>query len=410
MSPSIQGLRDTQDIIAAFHDRPENFRHGILMREPNGQAPLFALTAAAQSESTDDPNYHWFEEEMPDYRLALNADIDAVETDITVVDGALQFKVNDVIYVEQTAELMIVDANPTVDTTISVVRGFAGSTATLVDHDGAGINPNLFLLGAADPEGSAVPEGRSFNPSEIFNYTQIFRNAFSITKTAENTRYRTGDPVKNDKRRALNRHSQMIERTLFFGRRSLDSSGATPKRTTGGIIQQIDSELTFTPTSSGTVGYAEFLGWMKDVFYWGSSEKMMFCGNNVMLGLNEMARKNSQFEMDNVDRSDFFGMNVHRFMTPFGTLIVKTHPMFNQMTSGTTTAVDYNAIDTWGVIIDMANIKYRYMKNDDTMFEDNLQVKGTRARIGAYSTQCGLQTIHAKTHALVTGVIGGVAD
>lgn len=408
--PSIQGLRDTEDIIAAFHDRPENFRHGILLREPNGVAPLFALTAAAQNESTDDPHYHWFEEEMPDYRIALGEDLDTSETTITVVSGALQFKVGDILYIEESAELISISANPTIDTEIEVERGFAGSTEVEVLFEGNGVNPNMFLLGAADPEGSAAPEGRSFNPSEEFNYTQIFRNTFQITKTAEKTRYRTGDPVKNDKRRALNRHSQMIERTLFFGRKSLDSTGATPKRSTGGIIQQIPSELSFTPSASNTVGWAEFTGWMEDVFLWGSNEKMMFCGNKVMLGLNEMARKNSALQMDVVDKSEFFGMNIHRFITPFGSLIVKTHPMFNQMSSGTTGSADYNAINTWGVIIDMANIKYRYLNGDDTKFEDNLQLPGERSRKAGFSTQCGLQTIHNKTHALVTGIIGGVAD
>lgn len=57
---SITGLRTTENF-SPSEVRPKNWREGILLQYPNGAFPLFALTSQMRKESTDDPEFNWFE-------------------------------------------------------------------------------------------------------------------------------------------------------------------------------------------------------------------------------------------------------------------------------------------------------------------------------------------------------------
>src|SRR5262245_45855254 len=46
-------------------ERPQNWRQGILLAFPNGDAPLTAMLGKAREQSTDDPQFHWFEKGLP---------------------------------------------------------------------------------------------------------------------------------------------------------------------------------------------------------------------------------------------------------------------------------------------------------------------------------------------------------
>ena len=67
---AIAGLRGTGDW--APDERPKNFREFILYRNPNGTAPIFALMARVQKESTDDSEFNWWDEPNDIVRLTVN--------------------------------------------------------------------------------------------------------------------------------------------------------------------------------------------------------------------------------------------------------------------------------------------------------------------------------------------------
>lgn len=60
-------------------------------------------------------------------------------------------------------------------------------------------------------------------------------------------------------------------------------------------------------------------------------------------------------------------MNVQKLITPFGEIVLKTHPLFNQMKDGINTTA-YQNVNSDITILDMANLKYRYLKDGDTKF------------------------------------------
>lgn len=404
---SIQGMRDTSNFVT--DGRPKHWRAKVLMLFPNGIAPLYALTSAMKNEVVDDPQYYWWEKPMQTRRVVLGADLDGTggSEAITLVSGALTLKAGDLLLVEESGEILHVDADPTVDTAPTVLRSWGTVAATAVDFDGAGVNPNLLLIGSAYEEGSNAPTGVNFDPVKKTNYTQIFRNTLEHTRTAMRTRLRTGDSVKEARRECLELHSRDIEWAFFFGEAVESTKNGRPVRSTGGLKSFIPTANRKTITS-GNIDMDTLESHMEEIFAFGSSEKMAFMGNRALTAINTCIRKNSSYEIKTGLKE--FGMNVQRLVCPHGELVLKTHPLFNQVTGGTTTAVEYYSTNTSMFVIDAGNLVYRHTKGDDTRFQQKLQTNDLDGEKSGYITEAGLEVQHGETHFLIEDINAGIAD
>jgi hypothetical protein len=398
---AVAGLRGTGDW--ATDERPKNFRELILFRNPNGTAPLFALTAKIAEESVNDPEYAWWDEPSDLVRVRLNGALTNVATAVVVDSGdpsvafpdggdagganvgwglARHLKPGDLLMEEratepadQTNEIMMVTAVAS-DTAFTVARSQAGTTAA-----GGGIADNSFLLkiGSAYSEGSAAPDATTRNPIKFFNYTQIFKSAYEITRTASKTKTRTGDPIANDKKRKIWDHSRDIELAFMFGQRfETVGSNGKPLRFTGGLRDFIST--TTTTIFGATTTLAQYLAATYRVFDWDTpagNERIVFCGNNYLNNLNLLARLNSQVYFEGIVRQ--YGLELRTFSLPQGTLYLKTHPLMNRHPQYSSSAF----------IVDASALKYRYIS--DTMFEDQVQTPGQDSKKGQWLTECGLE-------------------
>ncbi len=411
---TIQGLRDTSGFTLTGQ-RPENWREGIMLLFPNGDTPLTAITSLLRSSSSDDPKYHWYEKTMSDQRIELNEDISVGETALTVVSGALEVRKGHILYMEESGELLLVTSDQTVDTTIaSVVRSYGTVADTEVLYQGAGVNPFMLIIGSAYEEGSAAPKGVAYDPLEKFNLTQIFRNTLEATRTAVNTRLRTGDSIREAKREALQYHAIEMERAFWWGERVDTTLNSAPLRLTEGFFDYLRREdsTRIKTVGAGGLDMDELEEHLKDIFDYGSSEKMAFCGNRALLTIQQVIRKNSGTPYTITQGQKEFGMVVSRLTSPFGEIVLKAHPLFNRVFGGTNVVGGgtYNSTDGWMAVLDMASIKYRYLKNSDTDFTTNLQVPGEDQTKAGYLTEAGMQWMHAKSHFLLKDVVLAKAD
>lgn len=410
----IQGLRDTSNF--ATNERPENWRQMLLYLYPNGKLPLTALTSAMKESSTDDPVFHWWEKALDDRRLALHAtsgDLAAsaagtVET-ITLAAGsnAMTFVANDILLVEETDEQLRVYSDPTSNTSIVVVRGANGTTPAAVDANGVGINPNILCIGSAFEEGSLAPTGVNYDPTERYNYTQIFRRTLEITRTASKTRLRTVPAVKEARRECLEYIGVDMERAFWLGVRSSSTRNGKPVRTTAGIYNQM-SAGNIVAMTGGVVDMDTLETNLEIIFREGSSEKMVYAGNKMLSALGQVVRKNSQYNISSGEKE--YGMKVTRLTTPFGDLVFKTHPLFTQVTGGTTTGSAYYGMNTWAFILDMAEIEYRYLKESDLQYQGDLAAVGQDALKSGYIAECGIELHHPSVHHLWTQFNQGQED
>jgi len=404
---AIQGLRDTTNFVT--DQRPKNWREGVMLLKPNGMAPLTALTSMMKKRKVDDPEFYWWEKGMQTRRVALGADVaDATAgttTTLTLTSGGLGFKAGDLLKSEESSEIMRVYSDPTSDTSLVVQRGFSGSTTEAINYDGSGVNPNLICIGSAFEEGSLAPTGVSHDPSKIYNYTQIFRSTLEATRTAAKTRLRTGDSIKEAKREAMEDMMNDVERALWFGKRSESTLNGKPIRTMDGVISKITTNV--VTNTDGSFSMAELEGWMETAFQYGSSEKMGFCGNRVLTAMQQVLRKNAAWQFQSGVKE--FGMNVTRLTCPFGEIVLKSHPLFNQMTGGTNTTA-YYGYNSSLVILDMENLKYVTFQDDDIKYQKDLQANGLDGEKSGYLGELSMELGLEKTHMVIHRLNSGVAD
>lgn len=379
----IQGLRGTGQFTTDF--RPKNYRELFTLLEPNGNAPLNALLSMTSSEATDDPEFKNFRDELPARALVVNGAVNNSATSITITNNnAGTFAVKGSLIVNSaTNEVMRCTADSTA-TALTVERGIGGGAAAIAD------GANLFIAGTAYEEGATSPTGISFDATVASNFTQIFRTAFTVTETLRATNLRTGDKEDEMATKALKLHMQDIERAMFFGKKNeANASTSQPTRMTGGLISTI-TNVNDRSTASGVMTEDQFdRSLIEDVFAFGSNQKIMFCGAKVAGHLQKFGK--DRWQPTVVEGS--YGVNLTRYATFAGDLMVHLHPQFRQVPG----------MDNAAVIIDFPHLKYRYMEGRDTQLLRDRQSNDMDAVKHEYLTECGLELLQDKTHAYIKG-------
>lgn len=424
------GMRGTGDWVT--DQRPKNWRETILFLYPNGSMPLTAIMSKMKSEKTDDPQFYWWTKTLP----TQSATVTGVYTDsgLTsayssggVTGSALYLKMAaaDVIHFRAGHTVLLRDASDfTVDVIAKVTAVTAnGSSSSIAvklleadDNSSYGHDlsdcDTVIVAGNLNAEGAAMPTAIAYDPAKLYNYTQIFRTSLSITRTARRTKLRTGDQYKEAKREALELHGIEMERAFLFGvpYEGVGDNGK-PERTTEGLITCIRtnnpigvSDFTLNASYHGKAwlddgGGEDFLDtYLEQVFRYGRQEKLAVCGTGALLGLNKLARANGHFTMTSTTKA--YGINVVEWVTPFGTIFLKTHPLFNIEPS----------LRSSMVIFEPENCVYRYI--DDTTFYGEGGKTASEGTNGGrtdgtqeeFLTEAGLEYHHPYTACFLNGI------
>jgi hypothetical protein len=381
---AIQGLRGTGQFGTDF--RPTNYRELFTLLEPNGSAPLQALLAMASSESTDDPKFNHFRDELPNRVITVNGALNTSVTTLTFDNADDEaFLVKGTVLTNLTSGenlLCTADENASANT-VAISRAFGGTTAAAVADDEV-----LVIAGFADQEGGTAPTAISFDPTTDFNYTQIFKTAVQISGTLQNTYLRTGDKEQEQLTKALKLHMGDIERSFFFGSRAVaNGSTATPTRSTGGLLNMITN---VTDCASGFAAANKMTEkefdktLIESIFAYGSNEKVAFCGPRAITNMMEVGK--NRWSPQQIDNS--YGVSFTRYSTFAGDLLVYMHPMFRQI----------SALAQEMIILDMNHLNYRYMDGRDTQLVRDIQTNDFDGVKHLYMSECGLEMTQAKVH------------
>ncbi len=382
-------------------ERPQDFREMILWTNPNGSAPLFALTAKMKKEACNDPQIHWWEETNSIGRAVLNGAI-ADGTDTTwVVDaavgevgGALQFAPGDLLLVEEdvaayTTEIVEVVSVES-DTAFTVSRGAAGSTAAAAG-DGIG----LLRIGSVHEEGTGSPATVTTNPTKFTNYTQIFKTPYQLSRTAANTYFRTGDPLKNDQIRKSFVHSEKIEQAMFWGMASeVTGAGGLPKRTMGGLREMVTSNVT---VFTGDPTIDTFIAALSPVFDYeagaAGNERIVYAGNGAVNYLNALIASDSSTRINYDGEIKIYGQILRKFSIPQGSFAIKSHPLMN-----------VHPLYTYSMfVVNPAGLIYRPLKASDTKIQKNIQANDADLRKDQWLTEATLELHYERSFAYLGG-------
>jgi len=422
------GMRGTGDWVT--DQRPKNWRQQILKLYPNGQAPLTAILSMMGSQKVDDPEFNWWTQEM----TAVGGAVAGIYTTPDLLTAYTTGGVaGDTLYAQITTtlanrireghQILLRDASDyrvdVVGKVTGVTRGTTNSVLAIrlleadnnsPDHDLSDCD-TFKIIGNINPEGGEMPDAIALNPTKVYNYTQIFRTPLSITRTARKTRLRTPNDYQKAKAEALEMHSWEMELAFLWGIRTENTGdNGKPERTTMGVINFIRQyaaancdDYTLNTDYTGqdwTVGGENWLkAMLEQIFRYGAEEKLCLCGSGFLLGIDRLAQTSGQINIQPGQKT--YGMQIREWLTPFGSIYMKTHPLFS-----------YDATTrNMAVILEPKELTYKYI--DDTSFFGENSSKshpegyGQRRIDGTneeYLTECGLEFGLAQKCAILNGV------
>lgn len=421
----------------ATDQRPKAWREMILLLYPNGMTTLTGLTAKMQSEKVSDPEYNWWTESLSrqggtvssiyiDYPVSTEYVYATHQATFGVENGtvyavvalavAQMFRVGDVVKLRD-ADQPGVDVQGEV---ASIDYNAASSVLGIILHEaddnhGTSASYNLATVdtiintGDANSEGSEIPDALHILPTKYTNYTEIFREPLEITRTNLELKLRTGDQYQELKRQILLYHGIRQEKAYLMNI-AWEGTGSNgkPKRTTEGVITNIrtnasDNVDDYPYNSTYTAktwkqGGKDWLDEYFELFFrYGDDSKLAFCGSTALMGINQLAEQYGQINLQPATES--YGLKVIKWITPFGEINLKTHPLMTQETT----------LRSSMVVFEPRRLRYRYVTdttfypdpNRDKKLSGHGKIDGIKEE---YLTEAGLEFHHPSTGGFLTGL------
>lgn len=312
----------------------KSFAAAITRLMPNGQAPLFGMTAMLPEETALQVEHGFFTKTMLFPAITLAAAIaNATDTTITVV-STLNVLPGMLMRFQSTGEVVII--NQVLSATQLLIGRGIGSTAGAVSN-----SVNAYQTGNAFEESSIRPNALQINPVRITNLTQIFRNTWALSGSAQATQVIAGDStIAENRSDCAAFHAADIEKALFFGTKSQSTRNGQPFRTMDGLLNII-SNLSYYPssyaavnvyTALATTNFTQLENMLDPLFNQSTdpkagNQRVLFVGGQAKKVLNNIGRLNATYEMYNDTTS--YGLQFSQFKIARGSFNMIEHPLFN---------------------------------------------------------------------------------
>lgn len=453
---AILGLTSTETYSS---ERFKNVRRSVFYFYPNGAAPLTGLLSLMDEEDTDDPEFSHWEKRLSTQRTetASHGSSEGPFTNTSGVvmsdpftwtadtsyrvhlDDAEIVRVQNVVLIRaddssgDSKDLLgqVTAINSSASPEYITVRAINTVSGIINGATNENVDKQVWVVGNAAPQGVIDLAGQVYNsPVEFQNYTQIFRTPFSIAGTALKTslKYDETGPYRDKAKEHSVMHMIELEKSFLFGRRhkyvpsgSVDPTTGTglPIYHTGGILwfleqweaanstyrggtgapavtSDTDDDKRIINNNSGLLNEKSYDGFLERVFRVTNNtanEKLVLCGSGFLNVINQLYKSKSVLNAD-LPMTDTYGMNVVSHLTPFGKVFYKTHPLFSQ-----NPVWRFNAL-----IVDVKNLKYRYMQGRDTELLKNREPNDADYRKDEWFTECGLELRFPESFMLLKNV------
>lgn len=335
----------------------KSFSAMITRLMPNGQAPLFGLTALLKDEIAPQIEHGFFSKTMlfPSLTTSSSTAVGATSIDVTdssnIVPGM-------VLQSDATNENMLVTA-VTSPTTVAVQRA-VGTVAQATINTAT----KLWMVGNAYEEASLRPQSLIILPARVTNYTQIFRNTWAVSETTRATMLIAGDTaVAESKSDCASFHAVDIEKAFFFGQRFFGTRNGQPFHTMDGLINSVLNNASGNITTLGsTTNYTQLITALDVVFNTVTDpksigERIMFVGGAMRNVLHSIFRLNGTYFIE--DGQTSWGLQFDSFKIPRGRFTLIEHPLFNA----------YGQSASWakmGIAVDLSTFNAAYMSGRKT--------------------------------------------
>lgn len=385
----------------------KSFSAMITRLMPNGDAPLFGLTALLKEETAFQIEHGYFSKTMLFPQMVLTTAGQAATDTVFVVVSSANVIPGMMFRADTTNEnILIVSVNG--PTQVGVQRAVGNISAQAI-----AASVNLWMVGNAYEESSLRPQSVIIIPERIVNYTQIFRNTWAVSDTTRATMLIAGDTaVAESKQDCAGFHAADIEKALFFGQKFLGARNNQPFHTMDGLISAVTQRAAGNiTTAGGTTNYTQLIAALDPTFNQvtdpkGKPERLLFVGGAARNVLHDIFRKNGTYFIE--DGQTSFGMQYDSFKIPRGRFTIIEHPLFNA----------YGQTSTWAkmaVAIDLNTFNIAYMtgrKTQNKEFNTQGQLvvdNGVDAQGGTLTTELTCLVKNPSADAVIYNLTAGAA-
>lgn len=358
-----------------------------------GQTPwfqnLFFSQGVNKAQKVVNPNgkFDWFEDEYFPYQTELAgagiAGGAASEDNIGLKDSSW-LQAGDILLVEATEQMVFVDSTDGGQIDITHIDGATNITAA-----NAGL---VTKIGSRNHEFATARSATATKEVERSNYCTIFSETVTTSgrRQAGDT-YSGGKTHKDDVRNTTLQMRAEFERNFMFSTASGTITVDTNKRFTYGkgflgTVKTNKVSYVGGLTEEGLDNYLAQVFQAKG----SSRRKTHYCGANQLLEINKIVKDRYQ----TMPVAKEYGVDITRYVTPFGELRIKWHPMM------TGRFADY------GFTVDEKGMKLRYMADDETgsrkwRIEENVQTPGTDGKSTKLLADLGIQIYNEEMHGIL---------
>lgn len=388
----------------------KSFAAMITRLMPNGQAPLFGMTAMLPTETALQVEHGFFTKTMIFPQLTLGAAVaDGTVTTFTVT-STTNILPGMLMRAQSTGEVVLVNSILSA-TQVTVTRGVGTVAAAAISNSVV-----LYQVGNAFEESSLRPNALSITPVRVTNYTQIFRNTWALSGSAQATQVIAGDTtIAENRMDCAAFHAADIEKALFFGQKSSGTRNGQPFRTMDGLIN-ILSTLSYYPpsyaavnttTAGATTNFTQLETALDPVFNQATdpkvgNERVLFVGGTARKVINNIGRLNSTYYIQNGATS--YGLQFGQFNIARGSFRMIEHPLFNSNS-------DWSK---YAVAVDLSTFRVAYLggrKTQNAEFGANGDTpdQGTDATGGTLTSELTCVVKNPPANALITNLTAAAA-
>lgn len=380
-------LRDTENRVARRYNMADTIslldvnRYPLLAILTNaGKDPVSGKGKAFKKESTDDPEFKWYEDDFQSREGAFatsqtGKNVNAAWSADVASGQGVRFSVGDIVYLPEKKWSFKVTNVSTDTVTFTAELGGASDTSQDVS------SLVIWIVGNANEEGATLRTIKGTTPSEKVGYCQIFRTPFGVTETSRATKTLIKEnDIDYQRRKKGIEHAVDIERAFLFGKKYKTTGGTHPERHTAGIIDEISTYATASVDTE-----PEFEAFLEDAFAKGNVEKYAFMSPAFITQINQWAAG----KVTKMETEKAYGITIYTYQSAHGTL----HMIKHDLLTGT-------VFGNYCVVLDMENLTYKYIEGRDTKLLTNRQANDEDSIKEEYLTECGLQIMQETTHAL----------
>jgi hypothetical protein len=377
---SVQGIRSTDLASTSFALMKRSVYDAIFDFKPY-QTPVtqFMMANKRNKIAVGNPKFEVIEDVfVPITAVATSIAASSSTQTITLASGGYSFNVGTILRNTSNGQNYRVRVI-TSDTSIDI--GPTDSSTTLTASTG----PTLMNVGFGGAEGSGSAVAVSTVATQPYNYTQILKRAVHMTGTQmASVNYGMSSDWTHQRIKATEQFKLDIERMSMFGVRSIDVTAGAHIRLSSGILDT-------TAAAMGVADVSQYVGddfadetyffntFCKNLFAKGSNEKVLYCGSDALLGINEYSKVKQQTKVAEKE----YGVDVQAILTPFGRLKLVWMPLLEGEYSNWCTGLDRDG-----------NLKYAYLSgngvNRDIQWQDNIHTPDEDERKAQYLAEAGL--------------------